>query len=61
MKLTLSAARRFADTPFGPMLASEEKLRAAIKAIADHGTGNIGPDATRLDKLRDALRSPTAA
>ena len=55
MKLTLSAARRFADAPFGPMLATEEKLRAAFKAISDHGTGNAGPDATRLAKLSETL------
>ena len=61
MRLSLSAARRFADTPFGPMLASEEKLRAAFRAIADHGTGNVGPDAPRLAKLSDALASRTTA
>lgn len=61
MKMTLSAARRFADAPFGPMLASEEKLRAAFKAIADHGTGNAGPDAPRLAKLSDALASRATA
>ena len=61
MKLTLSAARRFADTPFGPMLASEEKLRAAIKAIADHGMPNTGPDAIRIAKLSESLARPAVA
>ena len=58
MKLTLSAARRFADAPFGPMLATEEKLRAAIKAITDNGTPGAGPDVTRLTKLSESLSRP---
>jgi len=55
--MTLSAARRFADTAFGLMLASDEKLRLAFKTIAERGTGNKGPDALRLDKLSAALAS----
>jgi hypothetical protein len=54
-QMTLSAARRFADTSFGLMLASEDKLRAAFKVIAERGTGNAGQDAPRLRKLSDAL------
>lgn len=61
MKMTLSAARRFADTPFGPMLASDEKLRAAIKAISDNGTPSAGPDAARLAKLAESLTHPAVA
>ncbi len=61
MKMTLSAARRFADAPFGPMLASEEKLCAAIKAISDNGTPGAGPDATRLGKLAESLARPAVA
>lgn len=61
MKMTLSAARRFADTPFGPMLATDEKLRAAIKAITDNGTPNAGPDATRIAKLSESLARPAVA
>lgn len=55
--MTLSAARRFADTAFGLMLASDDKLRAAFKVIAERGTGNVGPDATRLARLSDTLAS----
>jgi hypothetical protein len=53
--MSLSAARRFADTTFGLMLAPDDKLRAAHDVIARLGTGNIGPDALRLRKLSDAL------
>ena len=58
--MSLSAARRFADTTFGIMLASEDKLRAAFKVIAERGTGNTGPDAPRLRKLSDAIARTTA-
>ncbi len=53
--MSLSAARRFADAPFGLMLASDDKLRAAFAVIARLGTGNKGPDAARMDRLRAAL------
>jgi hypothetical protein len=53
--MSLSAARRFADAPFGLILASDDKLRAAHDVIARLGTGNKGPDALRLRKLSDAI------
>ena len=55
--MSLSAARRFADTAFGLMLASDDKLHLAFKTIAEKGTGNAGPDAARLLKLSDAIAS----
>lgn len=58
--MSLSAARRFADTPFGLMLASDDKLRAAFKVIAERGTGNVGPDAPRLLRLSDMLANRAA-
>lgn len=58
--MSLSAARRFADTTFGLMLASDDKLRAAFKVIAERGTGNDGPDAPRLRKLSDAIANRSA-
>lgn len=61
--MSLSAARRFADTAFGLMLASDDKLRLAFDTIAQKGTGNAGPDAARLAKLSAAIasRSPAQA
>ena len=55
--MSLSAARRFADAPFGIMLASEDKLRAAFNVIARLGTGNVGPVAARLARLSDAIHN----
>ena len=43
--MSLSAARRFADTAFGLMLASDDKLRAAHDVIARLGTDD--PDFAR--------------
>ena len=55
--MALSAARRFADTTFGLMMASDDKLRAAHDVIARLGTGNKGPDAPRLLRLSSEMAS----
>jgi hypothetical protein len=54
--MSLSAARRFADAPFAFMLASTEKLRAALDVITRQGIPQHSAfDVERIKRLTAAL------